>query len=93
MVACSKCADLSKSIAKTPVIPGPGSYPTTLELAYMVNLEYYADINIKCIHKIKEVDKAIIKIKEMVDFLDSRKWQMGTRTSYNGKYDVAKKVI
>lgn len=56
----------------------------------MVNLEYYADIGIDCIHEIKEVDKAEIKIKEMTDFLDSRKWQMGTKTNYNGNYDVKK---
>lgn len=88
MPVCSKCADLRKSIANTPVISGAGSYPTTLELAYMVNLEYYVDISVECIHEIKEVDKADIKIKEMTDFLDCRKWQMGTKTSHNGNNDV-----
>jgi len=51
----------------------------------MVNLEYYIDIGYSCIHKIPEDEKAKIKIKEMVDFLHSRKWQLGTRTNYNGK--------
>ncbi len=51
----------------------------------MVNLEYYIDIDYSCIHKIPENGKAKIKIEEMVDFLDSRKWELGGRTNYNGK--------
>ncbi len=85
MPSCSKCTELRKSIANTPVVSGAGSYPSTLELGYMVNLEYYININVSCIHEIPENGNAEIKIKEMVDFLDSRKWQLGTRTSYNGK--------
>ena len=85
MPPCSKCKELRSSIANTPIIPNTGAYPSTLELAHMVNLEYYTDINYSCIHEIPEDRNAKIKVKEMVDFLHSRKWQLGTKTSYNGK--------
>jgi len=85
MPSCSKCTELRKSITNTPVVSGAGSYPSTLELGYMVNLEYYTDIKHSCIHEIPENENAKIKIKEMVDLLDSRKWELGTRTSYEGK--------
>lgn len=84
MPVCSKCSDLEKSIKQTPVVSGRAQYPSTLELAYMVNLEYYIDISYDCIHKIPESDKATIKIKQMVDFLERKKWKLGIRTNNDG---------
>ena len=63
----------------------PGCYPTTLELAYMVNLEYYVKIgSTNCIHEIPEVGKARIPVSEMVAFLDANKWRIQVKTSYEG---------
>lgn len=83
MPTCVKCAEFRK--VKTPVVSGAGQYPSILELAYMVNLEYYIDMKYSCIHEIPEEKSAKIQIKEMVDFLEARKWQLGTRTHYLGK--------
>ena len=86
MPACAKCVEIRK--LKTPVVSGAGQYPSILELAYMVNLEYYLDMQYSCIHEIREDNSAKIPIKEMVDFLDARKWQLGTRTQYLGNATV-----
>jgi len=83
MPACAKCVEIRK--LKTPIASSAGQYPSVLELAYMVNLEYYLiDMQYFCIHEIPEDKSAKIKIKEMVDFLDAKKWQLGTRTHYLG---------
>ena len=84
MPSCSKCSKTSELVACTPVISGAGSLPSILELAYMVNLEYYADIKYDCIHEIPENTKAKIKISEMVEFLENRKWELVTRTNHKG---------
>ena len=81
---CNNCSILHKSIINTPVISGAGTYPSTLHLAYMVNLEYYVKMDYRCIHEIPESENAIIKVKDLVKFLDDNKWQMGTRTSNEG---------
>lgn len=83
-MSCNNCSTLHKLIRNIQGVSGAGVYPSTLELAYMVNLEYYTDITYSCVHKIPEDGKAVIKIKEMVDFLDSKNWQLGIRTNYNG---------
>lgn len=85
IMSCSKCRELHTSVRNTPVVNGAALNPSPLELAYMINLEYYIDMDHSCIHKILENTKAKVTIKEMADFLDSRKWQLGTRTNYNGK--------
>ncbi|CAG2164421.1 unnamed protein product [Oppiella nova] len=84
MPMCSKCQQIRKSIANSPVVSGGGAYPSTLELAYMVNLEYYIDIKYDCVHEIPEVKGLKIPIIEMVNFIEKKKWEVGTKTSYNG---------
>ena len=86
MAPCNKCSKLTSEIRATPVtVEGPGSYPTTLEVAYMVNLEYYVKIgSTHCIHEIPEVKKARIPVSEMVGFLDANKWRMQSITSNEG---------
>jgi hypothetical protein len=86
MPACAKCVEIRK--LKTPVVSGAGKYPSILELAYMVNLEYYLEMQYFCSHEIPEDKSAKIPIKEMVDFLDAKKWQLGTRTKYLGNATV-----
>jgi hypothetical protein len=80
-MACSKCCELRKLISKTPVVSGEASYPSIKELAYMVNLEYYIQMHYRCIHEIPENNK----VKDILKFLDDRKWQMGTRVSNEGE--------
>jgi hypothetical protein len=84
-MSCQLCSELHAKVRKAQTVSGSGSHPTTLELAYMVNLEYYVDMLHNCVHKVPESKKAKIKINDMVKFLDERHWQLGTRTNYNGK--------
>lgn len=88
-MACSKCCELRKLISKTPVVSGEAGYPSIKELAYMVNLEYYIQMHYRCIHEIPEDAKACIKVKDLLKFLDDRKWQMGTRVSNEGEKSLA----
>lgn len=67
----------------------PGSYPSILELAYIVNLEYYMnDMSYMRFTDIQEpsnwFSQAKVPVKEMVEYLQSRKWQIGTRTHLKG---------
>jgi hypothetical protein len=83
--SCQKCTDFDEKVRKAPTISGSGLHPTTLELAYMVNFEYYVDINYDCVHKIPESKSAKIKISEMIKFLEEKHWELVTRTNYEGK--------
>jgi len=81
--SCQKCTDFNK-VRKAPTISGPGLHPTTLELAYMVNLEYYVDMRYDCVHKIPESKGAKIKTSEMIEFLEEKHWKLVSRTNYEG---------
>ena len=84
-MACYKCSKLLSEIRAIPATESSGSYPTILELAYMVNLEYYVKIgSTDCIHNIPEVKNARIPVSEMVGFLDENKWAIQAKTSHGG---------
>jgi hypothetical protein len=82
-MVCPKCSAVRNAVKKR-VIPGAGGYPSTKELAYMVDLEYYIQMNYACIHEVPEDEKAQIKVKDLIKFLDDKNWQLGTRTSNEG---------
>ena len=85
MAPCNKCLKLRSEIRAAPAAEASGSYPTILELAYMVNLEYYVKIgSTDCIHNIPEVKNARIPVSEMVGFLDENKWAIQAKTSHGG---------
>jgi hypothetical protein len=84
-MSCQLCSDLHDKVRKERTVSGSGSPPTTLELAYMVNLEYYVDMRHNCVHNIPESKNAKIKINDMVKFLEERHWELCTRTKYSGK--------
>lgn len=60
--------------------------PSILELATMVNLEYYLDMRHSCLHDIPESHGAKITVKDMVRYLDERMWTVVTRTKYEGEH-------
>lgn len=85
MPRCVKCDNLRKSISNATVTDGAGSNPSILELAYMVNLEYYVDPKHNCIHEVPVDKNAPISVEAMIEFLASRKWRICTKTMYEGE--------
>ena len=88
-MGCSKCLELRQSIKKTPLVPGASGYPSIKELASMVYLEYFIQIGFLCIHEIPANEK----VKDLIDYLDKKNWQMGTRTSYEGKIKYNSSIV
>uniref|UniRef100_A0AC35GW03 Fungal lipase-like domain-containing protein n=1 Tax=Panagrolaimus sp. PS1159 TaxID=55785 RepID=A0AC35GW03_9BILA len=83
-MSCQKCVDLYNRVKKATIASRQSTFPSVLELAYMVNLEYYIDMKYDCIHNIIESKNAKIKISEIIQFLDERHWQLGTRVADKG---------
>jgi hypothetical protein len=83
-MVCRECSAVQQAVKSRAPISGAGSYPSVRELAYMVDLEYYIEMSYRCIHEIPEKDNAVIKVKDLVKFIDENNWQMGTRTCYEG---------
>ncbi|CAJ0946708.1 unnamed protein product, partial [Mesorhabditis belari] len=83
-MSCQRCNELYARVRRAQTVPDSGSHPSTLELAYMVNLEYSIEMSHDCLHKIPESRKATIKVKDMVEYLDERNWELCTRTKNKG---------
>ncbi|CAJ0583628.1 unnamed protein product, partial [Mesorhabditis spiculigera] len=82
-MSCVQCGQVSVQIRRKQKTT-TAMIPTTLELAHMVNLEYYLEKKHDCVHDIPESNGAIIKVGEMVRFLDDRLWKVVSRTDYEG---------
>ncbi|CAJ0925465.1 unnamed protein product, partial [Mesorhabditis belari] len=83
-MSCQRCKELYARVRRAQTVSDSGSHPSTLELAYMVNLEYSIEMSHDCLHKIPESRKATIKVKDMVEYLDERNWELCTRTKNKG---------
>ncbi len=87
-MSCASCKAVKKSAKGSSSSSTTSKFPSVLELAHLVNLEYYVQFSAGCIHQIDKnlTKKDEVSITEMLKYLDTHKWELRAHEEHGGKY-------